>query len=133
MSKKIKLLYRFNFENKIISKKNFKLSREQVSIVKKYIDKIFEKKFIKLSHSLYATSIFIVKKLKSDFRIYIDYRALNALIIKNRNVSFLIREILARLYLTKYFSKFDIIVVFNEIRIKKKRKKNDFLDKIRAI
>ena len=109
------------------------MSRKQVSIVKKYIDKIFEKKFIKLSHSLYATSIFIVKKLKSDFRIYIDYRALNALIIKNRNVSFLIREILARLYLTKYFSKFDIIVVFNEIRIKKKRKKNDFLDKIRAI
>ena len=99
------------------------MSREQVSIVKKYIDKIFEKKFIKFSHFLYATSILIVKKLKSDLRVCIDYRALNALTIKNRNVSSLIREILARLYLTKYFSKFDIIVVFNEIRIKEKNEK----------
>ena len=99
------------------------MSREQISIIKKYIDKIFEKKIIKFNHFLYATSILIVKKLKSDFRVYIDYRALNVFIIKNKNVSLLIREILARLYLIKYFNKFDIIVVFNEIRIKKTKKK----------
>ena len=106
--------------------------REQISIIKKYIDKILEKKFIKLNYFLYATSIFIIKKLKNDFRIYIDYRALNTFTIKNKNALSLIREILARLYLTKYFNKFDIIVVFNEIRIKK-NKKNDFFNKIRAI
>ena len=102
------------------------MSREQVSIIEKYISKIFEKKFIKLNYFLYATLIFIIKKSKSDFRVCIDYRALNIFTIKNKNILFLIRKILARLYLIKYFSKFDIIVVFNEIRIKK-RKKTTFL------
>ena len=113
---------------KLLAKKVYELSRKQVSIIKKYIDKILEKKFIKLNYFLYATLILIVKKSKSDFRVYIDYRALNALTIKNRNVLFLIREILAKLYLAKYFSKFDIIVIFNEIRIREKNeKKTTFL------
>ena len=99
------------------------MSREQISIIKKYIDKILEKIFIKLNYFLYATLIFIVKKLKSDFRVCIDYRAFNIFTIKNKNVSFLIREILAKLYLAKYFSKFNIIVVFNKIRIKEKNEK----------
>ena len=120
--KKIKLSYRFNLESKIINKKIYKLLREQISIIKKYIDKILKKKFIKFNYSLYTTLILIVKKLESDFRVCIDYRALNIFTIKNKNVSSLIREILAKLYLVKYFNKFDIIVVFNEIRIKKTKK-----------
>ena len=48
----------------------------------------------------------------------INYRALNTLTIKNRNVSSFIRETLTRLCSTKYFNKFDIIVAFNEIRMR---------------
>ena len=65
----------------------------------------------------------IIKKLDDNLRIYIDYRALNALTIKNRNTSLLIRETLAKLYTVKIFSKFDIIIAFNKIRIKKDEKK----------
>jgi len=51
-------------------------------------------------------------------RICINYRDLNVLTIKNCNTLLLIREILQQLYKIKYYSKFDIIVVFNKIRIR---------------
>ena len=42
---------------------------------------------------------------------------LNVLTIKNRNTLPLIRETITKLCLVKIFIKFDIIVIFNEIRI----------------
>ena len=59
-----------------------------------------------------------MKKPDGGLRIYIDYRALNALTIKNRNAPPLIRETLARLCVAKVFTKFDIIAAFNKIRMK---------------
>ena len=50
-------------------------------------------------------------------RIYIDYKDFNTFIIKNCNTLLLIREILQQLYKIKYYNKFNIIVVFNKIRI----------------
>ena len=38
--------------------------------------------------------------------------------IKNHNASLLLRNILARLCQVKIYNKFDIIVVFNEVRMK---------------
>ena len=79
---------------------------------------MLEKRYIRLNISSYVASILIIKKFDRELHIYIDYRALNALIIKNRNVSSLIRETITKLYAIKVFIKFDIIVIFNEIRIK---------------
>jgi len=50
-------------------------------------------------------------------RVYIDYKNLNTLTIKNRNTLLLIWEILQQLCKIKYYNKFNIIVVFNKIRI----------------
>ena len=86
--------------------------------MKKYIDEMLGKDFIRLNHSPSVASILIVKKSKEGLRVCIDYKALNALTIKNRNASSLIRETLARLCSTKYFNKFDIIAAFNEIRMR---------------
>ena len=86
------------------------------------MNKIFNKKYIKSSTFFYVTSIFIVKKSNKEFRICIDYRVLNFLIIKNRNAFLLIKEILIKLCAAKIFNKFNIIIIFNEIRIKKKDK-----------
>ena len=52
-----------------------------------------------------------------------NYKVLNAFTIKNRNALFLIKEILTRLCVVKIYNKFDILVVFNEIRVKKKNEK----------
>ena len=82
------------------------------------MNKILEKGYIRPSISLYIASILIVKKSNKELRICIDYYTLNALIIKNRNTSFLIRETIARLCSTYIFTKFNIIIVFNKTRIK---------------
>ena len=76
------------------------------------------KGYIRKSSSPYIALVLIVKKSNSSLRIYIDYRALNLLTIRNRNTLPLIKETLARLYKARLYSKFDIITIFNKIRIK---------------
>ncbi len=46
----------------------------------------------------------------------VNYKNFNTLTIKNCNTLLLIRKFLQQLYKTKYYSKFDIIVVFNKIQ-----------------
>ena len=60
----------------------------------------------------------IIKKPDRGLRVYIDYRALNALTIPNRNAPPLIKETLAKLYAARIYSKFDIIAAFNKIRVR---------------
>ena len=79
---------------------------------------MLEKRYIRFNISLYVALILIIKKLDKELCIYIDYRTLNALIIKNRNTFSLIRETIIKLCAIKIFIKFDIIATFNKIRIK---------------
>ena len=62
--------------------------------------------------------LFLVFK-KNDKRFIIDYRKLNNVIITDSTLLLLIQDILDQLNKTKYFSKFDIKDVFNQIRIRK--------------
>ena len=80
------------------------------------------KGYIRPSILLYAALVFIVKKPDRGLKVYVDYKVLNSLIIKNRNILPLIREILSRLYKAKIYSKFNIIAAFNKIRIKEGHK-----------
>ena len=97
-------------------------------MIKKYVNDMLDKDFIRFSSFEYATLVLVIKKSEDDLRICVNYRALNVFTVKNRNASSLIRETLTRLCFAKIYSKFDIIVVFNEVRIKKKdEKKTVFL------
>ena len=84
---------------------------------------MLKKKYIRLNTSFYIVFIFIVKKFNKEFKLYINYRAFNAFIVFNRNVSSLIKKTLIKFYATRIYNKFDIIIIFNEIRIKKNYKK----------
>ena len=98
--------------------------------MKKYLNKILNKDYIKFNIFFYATLILIVKKSNKKLKIYINYKAFNALTIFNRNISSLIKETLFKLYIIKIYNKFDIIATFNEIRVKKNyKKKTAFLIK----
>ena len=48
----------------------------------------------------------------------VNYRNFNVLTIKNRNTLLLIQKILQQLYKIKYYNKFDIIAIFNEIQMR---------------
>ena len=63
-----------------------------------------------------------MKKLDKELRFYINYRELNAITIKNRYLLPLISKILDRLSKAKIYTKLDIILAFNRIRIKKGQK-----------
>ncbi len=51
-------------------------------------------------------------------RVCVNYKNFNVLTIKNRNILLLIQKILQQLYKIKYYNKFDIIAIFNKIRIR---------------
>ena len=99
------------------AKKVYGMSRDQASVVKGYVDEMLAKGYIRPSTSDYAAPVLVVKKPGGGLRVCVDYRALNALTIKDRNSPPLIRETLARLCAAKFFTKLDVIVAFNKIRI----------------
>ena len=68
--------------------------KDKLLVVKKYINKHLNKGFIRPSISLAATPILLTKKLGGGIRFYVNYRGLNAIIIKNRYPIPLIHETL---------------------------------------
>ena len=59
------------------------MSKDELLVVKKYINKYFDKGFIYFSIFLAAAPIFLVKKPGGGIQFYINYKGLNAIIIKN--------------------------------------------------
>jgi hypothetical protein len=64
-------------------KRLYLISKDKLLVVKKYINKHLNKGFIRPSISLIATPIFLTKKLGGGIQFCINYRGLNAIIIKN--------------------------------------------------
>jgi len=65
-----------------------------------------------------AAPVFFVKKKDRKLRLVQDYRALNAMTMKNKYPLPLIPELIAKLRGAKYFTKLDVWWGFNTIRIK---------------
>ena len=86
--------------------------------MKKYIDKHLGKGFIRPSSSATASPILLVQKPGGRLRFCIDYRALNAVTVKNRFLIPLILETLGKLAGAVRYTKLDVIHAFNRIRMK---------------
>ena len=52
--------------------------------LRRQIDELLQKQFIRVSNSPYASPVLFVKKQDGTWRMCIDYRALNKITIKNR-------------------------------------------------
>ena len=65
-----------------------------------------------------AAPVFFVKKKDGGLRLVQDYRALNAMTVKNKYPLPLIPELIAKLRGAKYFTKLDVRWGFNNVRIK---------------
>ena len=59
------------------------MPKVKLLIIKKYINKYLNKGFIYLSIFLAAAPIFLTKKLERGIQLYINYKTLNTIIIKN--------------------------------------------------
>ena len=127
--KKWSYLIDFKSKSTFSIKKIYDLSRDQVLVIKKYVNNMLNKNFIKFNSFEYATFVLIIKKFENDLKICVNYKTFNVFTIKNRNASSFIKKTLIKFCFTKIYSKFNIIIVFNEMRIKKKNeKKNNFLN-----
>ena len=64
-------------------KRPYPIFKDKLLVIKKYINKYLNKGFIYFNIFLIAIPILLAKKLRGGIRFYINYRGLNAIIIKN--------------------------------------------------
>ena len=64
-------------------KRPYLISKDELLVVKKYINKHLNKGFIYFNIFLVAAPILLAKKLGGGIQFYINYRGFNAIIIKN--------------------------------------------------
>jgi hypothetical protein len=88
-------------------------------VLREYINENLKKGYIRLSTLLARYPVLFVLKLNEKLRICVDYRQLNAIIIKNRYTLFLIYEMQDRIKRFKIFTKIDIREGYYKIRMKK--------------
>ena len=130
-NKLTKMLFEQSYKNHIINlMKNKKFSymllynlfQIELTKLRRYLNNILIKKWIKLSISLASVSIFFVFKKDEKLRLYMNYRNLNTIIIKHRHLLSFIIETLNRLCDVKRFIKLNLKNAYHRIRIKKNDK-----------
>jgi len=93
------------------------MSRNELLVLKKYLEDNLSKGFIRASRSPVASPVIFVRKPGGGLRFCVDYRKLNEITVKNRYPIPLIQETLARLSQARWYTKLDIIAAFNRMRI----------------
>ena len=94
----------------------YRIIRDKLLILRKTLNELLDKGFIRASNSLVGAPVLFVKK-KEGLRFYMDYRGLNDIIRKDRYSLLLIKETLSGILKVRYFTKLDITAVFHKIRI----------------
>ena len=90
----------------------------ELLILRKTLNKLLNKGFIRTSNSLVKTPVLFAKK-KENLRFYINYRGLNNITKKNQYPLPLIKETLSGILKVRYFIKLNITAAFHKIRIAK--------------
>lgn len=97
----------------------YPMSRDELKVLKEWLEENLRKGFIRPSSSPAASPVLFVKKPGGGLRFCVDYRALNALTVKDRYPLPLTKESLNNLKGMRFFTKVDIISAFNNLRMKK--------------
>jgi hypothetical protein len=91
-----------------ISKRAYRVSGLELVELKKQIDELLEKGYIRPSTSPWATPVLFVEKKDGTRRMCIDYRALNGVMIKNKYPLPRIEDLFDQLRGANVFSKIDL-------------------------
>jgi hypothetical protein len=87
------------------------MSRVELQTLKDWISENLRKGFIRPSSSPVASPVLFVKKPDGGLRLCVDYRALNAITVKDRYPLPLTTESLNNLKGMRYFTKVDVTVL----------------------
>jgi hypothetical protein len=101
-----------------ISKRAYRVSGPELVELKKQIDELLEKGYIKLSTSPWAAPVLFVEKKDGTKRMCIDYRSLNEVTIKNKYPLPRIEDLFDQLRGASVFSKIDLRSGYHQLRIR---------------
>jgi hypothetical protein len=101
-------LYKFWALHAPIFKRTYRVSGPELVELKKQIDELPEKGYIRPSTSPWAAPVLFVEKKDGTKRMCIDYRALNEVTIKNKYPLPKIQDLFDQLRGASVFSKIDL-------------------------
>ena len=93
----------------------YDMSCDKILELCRYLNKNLSKDFIQVNHFQMIISVLFIKKLEEELCFCVNYRDLNAIIVKNQYSLSLILEMLNRLNQAKIFIKLNIISAFNRL------------------
>ena len=96
----------------------YSLSQKELEVLREYLDRMFAQGKIQPSKSPAGAPILFVPKPNGKLRLFVDYRALNDVTIKNRYPLPLMNELRDRVVGAKIFTKLDLQKGYYLIRIK---------------
>jgi hypothetical protein len=99
----------------------YNILENKLLVLRKFLEENLSKGFIRASLSPVASLVLFAKKPSERLCFCIDYRAFNTIIIKNHYPLLLIQETLVYFNKTKFYTKLNVIAVFNRICITEKQ------------
>ena len=103
------------------------MSPLELDVLKKQLEELCSLGYIEASSSPWASPVLFVKKKDGNLRLCVDYRAINAITVKNKYPIPRIDEILDRLHNANYFSKLDLKSGYHQVLLDEKdREKTAF-------
>ena len=96
----------------------YRMAPAELIELKKQIEELFEKQFIRPSASSWGAPILLVKKKDGSSRLCVDYRQLNKLTIKNKYPLPRIDDLMDELHGASVFSKIDLRSGYHQILVK---------------
>ena len=102
----------------LVSMAPYRVAPAELAELKKQIEDLLEKKFIRPSASSWGASVLLVKKKDGSSRLCVDYRQLNKLTIKNKYLLPRIDDLLDQLRGAAVFSKIDLRSGYHQILVR---------------
>ncbi|RHN51999.1 putative nucleotidyltransferase, Ribonuclease H [Medicago truncatula] len=103
---------------KPVSMAPYRMSASELAELKKQLEDLLDKKFVRPSVSPWGAPVLLVKKKDGSMRLCIDYRQLNKVTIKNRYPLPRIDDLMDQLVGAKIFSKIDLRSGYHQIKVK---------------
>jgi hypothetical protein len=101
----------------LISKRAYRVSGPKLVELKKQIDELLEKGYIRPSTSPWATPVLFVENKDGTKRMCIDYRSLNKVTVRNKYPMLRIEDLFDQLRGVGVFSKIDLRSGYHQLRI----------------
>ncbi|GJQ90360.1 putative reverse transcriptase domain-containing protein [Tanacetum coccineum] len=100
-----------------VAKSPYRLAPSEMEELSRQLKKLQDKDFIRPSSLPWGAPVLFVKKKDGSFRMYIDYRELNKLTIKNRYPLPRIDDLFDQLQGSRFFSKIDLRSGYHQLRV----------------